>query len=277
MREGRRTLTWIRSESDRLRDVIVSPPLSSYGDVDLRVHNWHSHPDLARAAEEHRALVATLEAEGATVHIVSGDASLPNHIYPRDTGLVGPAGVWLGRFCLPTREGEIPRIRRALAAIGVPVTGTTQPPGTFEGGGDAFLVGRVAFVATSARTNAEGASQVAGHLRSLGVDVRMVPVSLSFHLGEPLGIVDEGTLLVDERWADEPAFRDFARIEVPASEVGGGNVLVMAPRKLVIHAGYPETLRRLEKEGVEVLPMNLTELKKAGGGPQCLTLPVRRG
>src|SRR3990170_9012347 len=112
---------WIRSEADRLRDVIVSHPLSSYGEVDLLAHNWHSHPDLVRAAWEHGTLVEVIRGEGVRVHAVSGDPSLPNHIYPRDAAFVGPRGAWLSRFGLASRQGEVPRIRDALEAAGVPI------------------------------------------------------------------------------------------------------------------------------------------------------------
>lgn len=267
----------IRSEADPLREVLVSPPLPSYGDVDMRVHNWVARPDLRKASEEHAELVDLLRDGGAKVDILPGDLAFPNHIYPRDTALVGPRGAWLSRFGLPSRRGEEQRVGKALEAAGVPLVGATRAPGTFEGGGDAFVLGATAFVGVTERTNGAGAEQVASFLRRDGIEARLVRVGLSFHLGEPLGIVDDRTLLVDERWSSEPAFRDFERIEVPASEVGGGNVLVLGRRKLIIHDGYPETIRRLRAAGVDVIPADLTELKKAGGGPQCLTLPLRRG
>lgn len=267
---------WVRSESDPLRDVILSPPLASYGDVDLSVHNWLARPDLVAAAKEHSAYVDLLEAEGVRVHLLPGDARFPNHLYPRDAALVGPRGAWLSRFGLASRRGEEALVARALESLRVPILGATREPGTFEGGGDAFVLGRAAFVARSARTNEEGVRQVSAFLAADGVRVRVVPTTLSFHLGEPLGILDESTLLVDARWSAHPAFADFERIEVPPREAGGGNVLVLGPRKVVIHSAYAETIRRLRDAGADVIPIDLTELKKAGGGPQCLTLPVRR-
>lgn len=269
--------TWIRSEADPLRDVVVSPPLESYGDVDLRKHNWFEHPDLIRAREEHGRYADLMRAEGVRVREIPPDPRFPNLIYPRDAAFIGPRGAWLSRFGLTSRRGEQSLVRKALTQLGVPIAGATKSPGTFEGGGDSLLVGRVAFVAWSERTNEAGARQVARYLEAEGFETRIVPVTLSFHLGEPLGIADHDTLLVDERWSDHPAFRDFTRIEVPASEAGGGNVLVLGPRKLVIHDGYPETIRRLREHAIDVIPFDFTELKKAGGGPQCLTLPVHRG
>jgi N-dimethylarginine dimethylaminohydrolase len=42
--------------------------------------------------------------------------------------------------------------------------------------------------------------------------------------------------------------------------------------------GNPETRRRLERAGVDVLVYDGTEISvKGGGGPTCLTRPIERG
>lgn len=269
--------TWIRSEADPLREVLVSPPLADYGLVDLRRHNWSSMPDLAKASWEHETFVAAIRGEGMQVHCLPGDSAFPNHIYPRDAAILGPGGAWLSRFGLESRRGEEARVQEALRTRRVPVLGRTRGPGTFEGGGDSVLVGGIAFVGRTARTNDAGARQVGAHLLREGYEVRIVSVDLSFHLLEPVGIVDDHTLLLDGRWKDLAPFRGFERIPVSEKEVGGANVLVLGPRKVVIHRGYTDTIRRLEAAGVDTISVDLTELKKAGGGPECLTLPIRRG
>ena len=268
--------SWIRSEADPLRKVVVSPPLADYGEVDLRRHNWEAMPNLDKATREHAAFVDAIRAEGVEVHLLAGDVDHPIHIYPREAAIVTPGGAWISRFGLESRRGEEARVEALLGELGVPVLGRTRGPGTFEGGGDCFLVKGIAFVGRTARTDDSGARQVGVHLLREGYEVRIVPVDLSFHLLAPVGVVADRTLLVDERWQDSPYFRDFERIPVPAAEDGGGNVLVLGPRKVIIHDGYPTTIDRLRSAGVDVIPLDLTELKKAGGGPECLTLPIRR-
>lgn len=268
--------TWIRSEADPLREVLVSPPLAEYGPVDLRRHNWFSMPDLAEASREHEAFVRTIRSEGVKVHLLPGDPAHPNHIYPRDAAILGPGGAWLSRFALASRRGEEARVEDALRMRNVPIQGRTRGPGTFEGGGDCVFVGGIAFIGRTNRTNDAGARQVGAHLLTEGYEVRIVSVDLSFHLLEPVGVVDDHTLLLDERWTDLAPFRGFERILVSGTEAGGANVLVLGPRKVVIHAGYTDTIRRLEVAGVDAIPVDLRELKKAGGGPECLSLPIHR-
>jgi arginine deiminase len=56
----------------------------------------------------------------------------------------------------------------------------------------------------------------------------------------------------------------------------GANVLALATRVALAVEGNPETRRRLEQAGVEVLAYEGTELSKGDGGPTCLTCPLLR-
>ena len=54
-------------------------------------------------------------------------------------------------------------------------------------------------------------------------------------------------------------------------------VLALAPRVALALDGNPETRRRLERAGVEVLVYAGDELSRKGdGGPTCLTRPLVR-
>ena len=55
-------------------------------------------------------------------------------------------------------------------------------------------------------------------------------------------------------------------------------VLALAPRRCLALAGSPETRRRLEGAGCEVLVYEGQEISNKGdGGPTCLTRPLVRG
>jgi arginine deiminase len=56
----------------------------------------------------------------------------------------------------------------------------------------------------------------------------------------------------------------------------GPNVLALAPRVALAVEGNPETSRRMERVGVEVLVYAGEELSKGDGGPTCLTRPLLR-
>ena len=57
----------------------------------------------------------------------------------------------------------------------------------------------------------------------------------------------------------------------------GANALALAPRVALALDGNPETRRRLERAGVEVLVYRGDEISRKGdGGPTCLTRPILR-
>jgi N-dimethylarginine dimethylaminohydrolase len=74
--------------------------------------------------------------------------------------------------------------------------------------------------------------------------------------------------------------RGIELVEVAEAELDGlgCNVLALAPRRCLMAEGNPETRRRLEAAGCEVLTYDATEISLKGqGGPTCLTRPLVRG
>ena len=56
----------------------------------------------------------------------------------------------------------------------------------------------------------------------------------------------------------------------------GANVLAVAPRRCVMVEGNPKTRAGLERAGAEVRVYDGTDISlKGGGGPTCLTRPIR--
>ena len=57
----------------------------------------------------------------------------------------------------------------------------------------------------------------------------------------------------------------------------GCNVLAVAPKKVIMLEGNPETRKMLEKNKVEVFCYDGSEISlKGAGGPTCLTRPFLR-
>ena len=75
------------------------------------------------------------------------------------------------------------------------------------------------------------------------------------------------------------AERGIETVEVPDDEFEsqGPNVLALGPRRALALDGNPETRRRMERSGVEVIVYRGEEISKKGdGGPTCLTRPLLR-
>ena len=72
----------------------------------------------------------------------------------------------------------------------------------------------------------------------------------------------------------------YTLVDVPEEEFAsmGANVLAISPRRAIMLDGNPRTRARLEQAGAEVLVYSGGEISvKGGGGPTCLTRPIRRG
>ena len=85
--------------------------------------------------------------------------------------------------------------------------------------------------------------------------------------------------LLPVRLVELLAERGIELVESPDEEFEsmGPNVLALAPRVALVLDGNPQTRRRLERAGVEVLVYRGDELSRKGdGGPTCLTRPILR-
>jgi len=271
----------IRSEADPLRTVLVCPPGPAYAGVsDLAAQNIAEVPDLVLAGEQHARLVALLAASGARVVEVRELPGHPNATFTRDPVLVTPAGYVELRMGLESRRSEPRWMAAVVEGEHLRRAGAIEPPGTVEGG-DVFLVGDVALLGRSDRTNEEGARQLTTLLKTLGYEVRVTDVRAPYlHLGTVLSVLAPGRV-VAVAGVFEAAFLDgFDVVELsPAKdEVTGANVFCINPNEVIanIADGFAP-IRILEAHGVRVHRLDLTEFRKGNGGPTCLTLPLQRG
>jgi dimethylargininase len=280
----------IQDQTSALRRVYVRPPVGA----DLgawRAYGWHGAPDPVRAADEHAAFRAELERDGAEVLVGrAGVAGDPDAIYAYDPVLPTDAGTLLLRPGKEGRRGEPAAVGRDLAAAGVRVAGSVEPPATVEGGDLCWLDATTLLAGRGYRTNDDGIAQ----LRTfLGPDVDVVAFDLPHFRGpdaclhllsflSPLApdLVVAYLPMVPVRLLELLRVRGIAIVEVPDDEFAtmGPNVLALAPRVAVALAGNVETRRRMEAAGVDVRTYAGEEISRKGdGGPTCLTRPLDRG
>jgi N-dimethylarginine dimethylaminohydrolase len=246
---------------------------------------WTSErpPDLALVGEQYDGLVAALEAEG--VEIRFADAAEPRFtkaMYTRDPLLAVPGGVVVGRMAPRMRRGEEASATRTVAALGVPILRTIAGTGLLEGGSFAKLTPRVAAVGISIRCNEEGARQLEEVLRPFGIELLVVPLSgFSIHLDGHLAMVDRDKALVDAVGLPYWFLGRLHELGIEAiwrhpDEDWAVNLLAVRPGKVLMPSGCPYSAERLERRGVEVLPLAYEEIQKNGGSIHCSTLELRR-
>ena len=241
---------------------------------------WRSAPDPIGLAKEHDALCALLADAGVEVVRAQGDPDNLDSIYVFDPALLTHDGVVLLHPGKPARRGEPDSLAAQLD--GVHVTGRLHEPAHAEGGDMFWLDAQTLIVGRSERTNEAGIAALRRLLPDVDVLAFDIPVQV-FHLlclisplATDLAVVYKP--LLPTRLVELLAERGIRLVEVPDEEFEtmGPNVLALAPDLAVAVEGNPETRRRLEAAGVQVLTYRGRELSKGDGGPTCLTFPLSR-
>jgi N-dimethylarginine dimethylaminohydrolase len=270
------------------RDAFRSPQTIA---DEWRALNFTSAPDFENAVRQYDRFAELLSECGASLHFLppSGGTGLDS-IYVRDASIVCDAGVILCSMGKPLRRDEPRSHEAAFRAMDYPIAGSIAPPGRLEGGDVVWLDRRTIAVGRGYRTNDDGIAQLRAVLEGSIDELIVVPLphwrgpSDVFHLMSIVSPIDSDLALVysplmpvafRERLLD----RGIALVEVPDEEFEsmGANVLAVAPRRCLMLAGNPATRARLERAGAHVTVYEGDEISvKGGGGPTCLTRPLRR-
>ncbi len=238
--------------------------------------------------EEHEALVALLRGAGADVVVGEPLDSALDAVYVHDPAAVTERGAVLLRPGKESRRVEVDAIERDLRAAGVDVLARLEAPATAEGGDMLWVDDRTLVVGRGYRTNDAGIAALREALPEVDVlavdlphwhgrDEVMHLLSLISPLAADLAVVYPPLLpvrlveLLDERGVS------FVEVHDDEFETMACNVLALGPRRALALDGNPETRRRLEAAGVDVLVYSGEELSRKGdGGPTCLTRPLSR-
>ncbi len=252
---------------------------------------WRGAPDFGAAVAEYDRFAGLITESGAEiVYLPDGEGLSLDSIYLRDALIVGPEGVVLCNMGKAAREAEPAAAGRALVERGLTVMGAVTGEGRIEGGDMVWLDDASCAVGLTYRTNAEGVRQLR---EILGPGVAVETVDLPhykgpadvFHLMSILSPLDKDLALVHSplmpigfrRWLLD---RGMELVEAAEEEfeAKGCNVLALGPRRCLALEGAPETRRRLEAAGCEVLTYRGDEISNKGdGGPTCLARPLERG
>ena len=211
-------------------------------------------------------------------------------IYCRDASIATDFGMII---CNMGKNGRIQEPKAQLETYlqnTVKILGEITFPGTLEGGDVAWLDQKTLAVGHTYRTNDQGIRQLKALLDPKGIEVIVVELPHYkgkedvFHLMSILSPVDKNLAVVYSplmpiKFRNQLLERGFQLIEVPDEEFEsmGCNVLAVAPRDCLMVDGNPITKKLLEQAGCQVVAYKGNEISvKGGGGPTCLTRPMKR-
>jgi len=217
---------------------------------------------------QHAAYADGLRALGLQVEVLDSLPGFPDAYFVEDVAVVVPELAVVARPGAASRRGEADAIVPALARYRE--VARLEHPATLDGG-DVLIVGHCVFIGISARTNEEGADQLARLLRPHGYDSRTIPVAAGLHLKSSVSWVGGETLLVSASFADRPELRSFRRVVVDANEEPACNTLLVNGT-LLTPSGFPRTRRQLDQTQLPVIELDVSEARKMDGGLTCMSL-----
>lgn len=252
---------------------IVRPPAINFAEG--LTTSKYGAPVYDIALKQHEDYCQALEHCGLTLTRLEADPRYPDSTFVEDTAVLTDGRAIVSRSGEPSRAGEVDEMKVVLARFFAEVRAITGS-GTLDGGDicQSGVDGKHFFIGISARTNHDGAQQLASFLDQMGythafVDIRHISGLL--HLKSGLASVAEGRLVVIEELTHHEAFQSFDLIPVAPAEAYAANC-IQANGCVLIAEGYPAFAQTLTELGYDIVPLDMSEFQKMDGGLSCLSL-----
>lgn len=246
----------------------LTRPVSPRIDQCELTHRERVPIDPERAAGQHRAYQAALEAAGCRLLSVPPAPELPDSVFVEDIAVVTDELAVIARPGARSRRAEVDGVAAVLERLRPLVR--IGAPGTLDGG-DVLQVGRQVLVGRSGRTNAEGVAQLRAALEPLGHTVRSVAFTGCLHLKTAVTAIRQETVLINPEWVAAEELSGFRVLEVDPGEPFAANALAVGGVVLAA-VGAPATARRIGALGMDVVEVDVSELAKAEGGVTCCSI-----
>jgi len=260
-----------------LKRVVVSTPLEEYFKIEnLEAHNIFEVADREAALNQHSRLKEILGRFGAEVIDVPELIGHPNSVFTRDTAICTPEGYIELLPGIETREAEGCWMASNLNRIGEPNVGKIDYPGTVDGG-DVLLLGQVACVGLSKRTNEEGCRQLSHYLQKMGYEIRRIDLPESvLHLDKVLMPVGPDKLLVCTDIVPQDRLQGFEIIGIGFNDHTAANIICLGDGELIVGNTNQGAIDALDPNEFRIHLLDISEFVKGAGGPNCLIMPVER-
>ena len=261
------------------RSYLMCPP--EYFAVTYAINPWmrpDSPVDAGLAMRQWTALRAAYESLGHSVATIEPVAGLPDMVFAANGATVLDGTVLGVRFRHHERAGEAAAYRSWFRSRGY--SPVHEPVFVNEGEGDILVAGDTVLAGYGFRSDEAAASELASVFGRPIVSLRLVDARF-YHLDTALCVLDASTAMYYPAAFDDAGqaalaslFDELIEAKDEDAEMLGLNA-VSDGRHVVLAAQAVELARSLSARGFEPVPVNMSELLKAGGGAKCCTLELR--
>ncbi|MBG0816023.1 amidinotransferase [Planomonospora sp. ID82291] len=249
--------------------------------VEYRINPWMdpvAGADREVAIRQWEGLRSAYEALGHRVSLIDPVEGLPDMVFAANGALVVDGRVYGARFTHAERAAEGPAYLDWFVRNGY--ERVREADFTNEGEGDFLTLDHVVLAGTGFRTDVAAHSEVQEFLGRPVVTLRLVDPRF-YHLDTALFPLN-GHNVAYFPGAFSPGSQEVLRRLFPHAVIAGeddaavlGLNAVSDGTHVVINEEAAGLRSALERGGFEVVPIEFSELRKAGGGPKCCTLEIR--
>ncbi|MGB5837029.1 MAG: dimethylarginine dimethylaminohydrolase family protein [Albidovulum sp.] len=277
----------LMNETDPLTDVLLGSPAYLFHRATSSLSRKHLREapcNIQVAQAQHAELVSAYEHFGVKVHMLPAEPELTMQVYSRDSCVMTPYGVMITAMANWWRRGENYAAIRACEELGLPIYDMVTA-GTFEGGDfNVIEEGCVLIGCGGARTQEEGARQVAGWFEKEGWETRIAFID-EYYVHIDLMVVPIAPKLTAVcLTCTDPAIVDWLRakgheiIDVPFADTMalGCNFMALGNDKVIAPTSSQTLIGQLKARGFEVAAVETAEISKTGGGIHCMAQALRR-
>lgn len=276
---------FVKNSSAVMKKVLVSrPTYLQAAPINEIAKKWnHTRLDTEKMEREHHALVQAYRENGVEVEFLEADPKRPNSVFSRDFGGCIREGYLLGNFREPIRFEEKEAYRKKMEELGVPVVAECKS-GLFEGGDFTYLDDHTLAIGMVARTNPEGIEELRAAVSPLGYRIVPVPCDEKYlHFDLLFNLASEHLALAYREALPEEFLSLLDRMEIETIPVPtesifglGCNIQSIGGNRVLSLKQNGRVNEEMDRRGVKVIELDITEILKAGGGPHCMTFPLER-
>lgn len=233
--------------------------------------------DRARALAQWEILRAVLEDHGHTVETVPGEPGLPDMVFAANSGIVIGGHALSARFAHPERAAEGPAFHRWFAARELRALAPAAE--TNEGEGDFAFAGRRILAGVGFRCSLSAHAEVERYFELPVVSLELIDPRF-YHLDTALMVLDDSTIAYYPG-AFGPAARDVLAALYPDAILAEENDAlsfglngVSDGHHVFLDPGATGLIAALQERGFTPVPVDMSELRKGGGGVKCCVLEL---
>lgn len=253
----------------------------TYFTVEYAINPWMDPTapvDLALAIEQWDALRQVYVGLGHTVSLIDPQPGLPDMVFAANGALVADGRVLGARFHNAERAAEGPAYLEWFRSNGY--IDVREPHHVNEGEGDFLVTGQFVLAGTGFRSDPAAHLEAQEFFGRPVIALRLVDPRY-YHLDTALAVLDDynvayypGAFSAASRAVLGRLFPDALVADEPDAAVLGLNA-VSDGRHVVLPVDAGTLAGQLRQRGYEPVPVDVSELRKAGGGPKCCTLEIR--